>query len=108
MNLVAAREVRGGTGTLWIVFPTESGEDGSMSEELTAAVQTPESFSPTIEQGCELKIIENFQAFATARNELQKQSIDDYGVAVLAEQIEILRNTVNPLDCQYANNVRGA
>ncbi|MBI4662152.1 MAG: hypothetical protein HY735_25310 [Verrucomicrobia bacterium] len=98
---------RRGTGTLWIVFPTESGEDGSMSEELTAAVQEPESFSATIEQGCELNIIENLQAFATAGNELRKHSIDDYGVAVLAEQIEILRSTVNALDRQYANNVRG-
>lgn len=80
---------------------------GSMSEELTAAVEAPESSSAPIEQGCDLKIIENLQAFATAGNELRKHSIDDYAVAVLAEQIETLRSTVNGLDHQYANNVLG-
>ena len=104
LNEFSGRE---GRETLWIVFPTESGEDGSMSEELTAAVQTPESFSPTIEQGCELKIVENLQAFATAGNELRNHSIDDYAMAVLAEQIEILRSMINALDRQYAINVRG-
>ena len=110
LNELSCREgsVRGRNRNPGVVFPTESGEDGSMSEELTTAVQTPESLSTTVEeQGCEPEIIESFQAFAMAGNELRKHSIDDYAVAVLAEQIETLRITVNGVDGQYAINVRG-
>ena len=110
LNELSGREgsVRGRNRNPGVVFPTESGEDGSMSEELTAAVQTPESLSTTVEeQGCEPEIIESFQALAAAGRILRQDSITDYAVAVLAEQIETLRITVNGVDGQYAINVRG-
>ena len=110
LNELSCREgsVRGRNRNPGVVFPTESGEDGTMSEELTAAVQTPESLSTTVEeQGCEPEIVESFQALAAAGRILRQDSITDYAVAVLAEQIETLRITVNGVDGQYAINVRG-
>ena len=109
LNELSCREgsVRGRNRNPGVAFPTESGEDGSMSEELTTAVKALESLSATIEQGCEPEIIESFQALAAAGRILRQDSITDYAAAVVVQQIEGLQSIANDVDRQYAINVRG-
>ena len=110
LNELSCREgsVRGRNRNPGVAFPTESGEDGSMSEELTTAVKAPESPSTTVEeQGCEPEIIESFQALAAAGRILRQDSITDYAAAVVVQQIEGLQSIANDVDRQYAINVRG-
>jgi hypothetical protein len=78
-----------------------------VSEKIENAAKAPEGPSESSEPGCEPDIIENLRALATKGNVLRQDSIDDYGAAVLAEQIEILRSMTSALDRQYAKNIRG-
>jgi predicted transport protein len=75
-----------------------------MSDELVAAAEVPESPNAVLEQGFE--IIESLQTLPTVEQVLQEISFTDYAAAVVMQQIESLRSSVNDLDRRYANNVR--
>ncbi len=78
-----------------------------MSDDQVAVSAAPEDSDATFEQGGEPKILESFQAISEVGGILGRTSITDYGVAVIAEQIESLRSTAKDVDHQYRINVRG-
>ena len=66
-----------------------------MTDELVDAMKASESLSAEKEGLLSLPAI------------LQENSISDYSAAVIAQQIERLRNLASDVDRQYAVNVRG-